>query len=66
MIFGANTARQCLDAGLLDEIVIHLAPVLLGDGIRLHGGPGVGRVDLERTALAQAGQLTDLRFRVTK
>jgi dihydrofolate reductase len=65
-IFGANLARQCIDAGLLDEIVIHLAPVLLGDGIRLHGGPGVGRVDLERTELAEAGQLTDLRFRVKK
>jgi dihydrofolate reductase len=25
-IFGANVARQCLDAGLLDEIVVHLAP----------------------------------------
>ena len=40
--------------------------VLLGDGIRLHGGPGIGRVDLERTELAEAGQLTDLRFRVIK
>jgi dihydrofolate reductase len=65
VIFGANTARQCIDAGLLDEIVIHLAPVLLGDGIRLHG-PGVGRVDLERTAVDQSGQLTDLRSRVAK
>jgi riboflavin biosynthesis pyrimidine reductase len=64
VIFGANTARQCLDAGLLDEIVVHVVPVLLGDGVRLHGGPGVGQVDLERTAISQSGQLTDLRFRV--
>jgi dihydrofolate reductase len=64
VIFGANTARQCLETGLLDEIVVHLAPVLLGDGVRLHGGPGTGRVDLERTAVDQSGQLTDLRFRV--
>jgi dihydrofolate reductase len=64
VIFGANTARQSLETGLLDEIVVHLAPVLLGDGVRLHGGPGVGRVDLERTAVDQSGQLTDLRFRV--
>jgi dihydrofolate reductase len=66
VIFGANTARQCLDAGLLDEIVTHVAPVLLGDGVRLHGGPGVGRVDLERTAAGRSGQLTDLRFRVAR
>jgi dihydrofolate reductase len=66
VIFGANTARQCLDAGLIDEIVVHLAPLLLGDGVRLHGGPGIGRVDLERTAVGQSGQLTDLRFRVAK
>jgi dihydrofolate reductase len=63
-IFGANTARQCLDAGLLDEIVIHLAPVLLGDGVRLYGGPGMRSVELERTAVAESGQVTDLRFRV--
>lgn len=65
-IFGAETARQTLDAGLLDEIVVHLAPVLLGDGVRLHGGPGARRVDLERTMVAEAGQLTGMRFRVVR
>ena len=63
-IFGANTAQQCLRAGLLDEIVVHLAPVLLGDGVRLYGGPGMGPIELERTAVADSGQVTDLRFRV--
>jgi dihydrofolate reductase len=63
-IFGADVARQCLSAGLLDEIVIHLAPVLLGDGVRFYGAPPAGRVDLTRTTLAESGQLTDLRFRV--
>jgi dihydrofolate reductase len=65
-VFGATTAQQCLDADLLDEIVVHLAPLLLGDGVRFYGGPGVGRVDLERTTVAESGQLTDLRFRVVK
>lgn len=64
VVFGANVARQCIGHGLLDEIVVHLAPVLLGDGVRLFGGPGTRRVDLERTSVAQSGQLTDLRFRV--
>lgn len=66
VVFGATIAEQCLEAGLLDEIAVHLAPVLLGDGVRLYGEPGVGRVDLERTAVAESGQLTDLRFRVAQ
>jgi dihydrofolate reductase len=36
-IFGASLTGQCLDAGLLDEIVLHVAPVLLGGGVRLFG-----------------------------
>ncbi len=66
VLFGATIPQQCLDAHLIDEIVIHLAPVLLGDGLRLHGGPGVSAVKLTRTAVAESGQLTDLRFRVAK
>ena len=62
-IFGADVARQCLAAGLLDEIVVHVAPVLVGDGVRFHG-PGGQRVALERTELAAPGPHTDLRFRV--
>ena len=63
-IFGPTLSRQCLQAGLLDEIVIHLAPVLLGDGIRLYGGSGDRQVDLERLSLGEGQQLTDLHFRV--
>jgi dihydrofolate reductase len=65
-IFGANLTRQCLRHGLLDEIVIHLAPVLLGDGVRLFGEDGDGQVELERILIAAGEQLTDLRFRVMK
>jgi dihydrofolate reductase len=54
-ILGANTAQQCVRAGLLDEIVVHAAPILLGDGIRFFGGPGVGRVGLERTTPGRVG-----------
>jgi len=66
VVIGSDIARQCIDEGLIDEIVVHLAPVLLGDGVRLFGSPGQGRIDLERTSVAQSGQLTDLRFRVVK
>ena len=66
VLFGASIPQQCLRAGLLDEVVIHLAPILLGDGIRLVEQPGIGPVILERTTLAESGQITDLRFRVRR
>jgi len=65
-IFGASIARQCLERGLLDAIVIHLVPALLGEGVRLYDAPGVGPIRLERTALSEPGQLTDLTFRVRR
>jgi dihydrofolate reductase len=64
-ILGANLAKQCLEHGLLDEIIIHLAPVLLGDGVRLFAAPGGRRVRLEPTHVRRTGPLTDLRFRVS-
>lgn len=66
VVLGADIARQCLEHLLLDEIVVHVAPVLLGDGVRLFSAAGGRRFDLERTSVAQSGQLTDLRFRVAK
>jgi dihydrofolate reductase len=65
-VFGASLAAQCLEAGLIDEIVVHLAPVLLGDGVRLYGGPGLDSVALERVELGSSGQLTAMRFRVKR
>jgi dihydrofolate reductase len=65
VVFGPTIARQCLDSGLLDEILVHVVPVLLGDGVRFFGDPGVGhRIPLRRTELVASGQLTDLRFTV--
>jgi dihydrofolate reductase len=63
-ILGADLARQCLERGLLDEIVVHLAPVLLGDGVRLFAAPGGSRVRLEPIQVRRTGRLTDLRFSV--
>jgi dihydrofolate reductase len=34
VLIGASVARQCIDAGLVDEILVHLVPLLLGDGVR--------------------------------
>ncbi|MGH9262191.1 MAG: dihydrofolate reductase family protein [Acidimicrobiales bacterium] len=66
LVLGANVAKQCIDAGLLDEVLVHLAPVLLGDGVRLFGGPGFGRVDLEPISVERVGRLANLRFRVAE
>ncbi len=65
---GANTAQQCLRAGLLDEILIHLVPVLFGDGTRLfdHLSPEPIEIELERTTVSEAHGVTHLRFRVVK
>jgi dihydrofolate reductase len=65
-ILGAGIARQCIEAGLLDEIVVQVAPILLGDGVRLFDSPGGGRIALERTGLTESGRLTDLSFRVAR
>jgi dihydrofolate reductase/uncharacterized protein YhbP (UPF0306 family) len=66
VLFGADVARQAIERGLLDEIVVHLAPVLLGDGVRLFDVPGGARIDLEPTGVTTSGQVTNLRFRVAR
>ena len=39
VVLGADIARQCLENGLLDEVVVSLVPALLGDGVRLFQEP---------------------------
>jgi dihydrofolate reductase len=46
-VLGADVARQCLAAGLLDEVLVFIAPVLLGGGTRLYEQPDGTRVLLE-------------------
>jgi len=46
-VLGANVAEQCLDAGLLDEILVFIMPVLLGDGVPLFRRAGGANVRLE-------------------
>lgn len=58
-ILGAKTATAALQAGLVDEIVVQVAPLLLGEGIPLYRG-GVHRLRLLETY--RDGDLTTLRF----
>jgi dihydrofolate reductase len=64
-ILGADVASQCLRRGLVDEILVYLLPVLLGDGVRF-SSPGLGRIDLEPLSTTRSGPVTLLRFRVRK
>jgi dihydrofolate reductase len=65
-ILGADVARQCLEAGVLDEIFVCVAPVLLGDGVRLFDHPGGSDVKLERISLTGAPNAANLWFRVIR
>jgi dihydrofolate reductase len=61
MVHGAGLAQSLLREGLLDELEIHLIPVVLGDGRRLFGAD---RIELELTRVLDAPGVTHLRYRV--
>jgi dihydrofolate reductase len=63
---GASVARQYVEAGLLDELQIHLIPVLLGGGVRLFDRLGTSPIDLEATRVIESPAVTHLKFRVVK
>ena len=64
-VLGADLASQCLRAGLVDEVLVYVLPVLLGDGVRF-STPDLGRVDLEPLGATSAGDVTMLRFKVRR
>ena len=64
VILGANIARQCLEAGLLDEIIVHVAPVLVGEGVRLFDKAGGPPIRLEAISSHEEGETTVLRYGV--
>jgi dihydrofolate reductase len=66
MLGGANAAQQYLKAGLLDEIHLHLVPVLLGEGIRLFENIGTKHMELEKISVIEEPDVTHFRFRVVK
>jgi dihydrofolate reductase len=63
---GANTAQQFMKAGFIEEIQIHLVPVLLGEGIRLFEPICPEPIELESTGVIAASDVTHLRFRVIR
>lgn len=61
---GASAVQQYLKAGLLDELQLHVAPVLLGDGVHLFDRLGIEPVALEVARVVASPFVTHLRFRV--
>ncbi len=64
MVHGAGAAQALLAAGQLDELELHLVPVLLGDGRRLFEPIGLGHVELELVRRLEGRNATHLRYRV--
>ena len=65
-VAGANVSQQALKAGLVDELMIHLVPLLLGDGVRLFEHLGTEGIELEIVEIIPAKGVTHLRYRVLK
>ena len=63
---GADLGRQYIRAGLVDQVSIHLVPVLFGGGIRMFDELGGEHVQLEAIDLVPTPSATHLRFRVMK
>ena len=64
MVHGAGAAQALLRAGQLDEMELHVVPVLLGGGRRLFGSLGPGHIELELARVLDAPGVTHLRYRV--
>jgi dihydrofolate reductase len=65
-VSGSTIVRQCLKAGLLDEIHIELAPILLGGGVRLFDHLGPEPIELEILGVIEGTGVTHLQYRVVK
>ena len=65
-LMGSAAPQQCLRAGLLDEVQLHVVPVLLGRGVRLFDDLGAERVELEIVRVVDSPGVAHLRHRVIK
>jgi dihydrofolate reductase len=63
---GGHLLREYLRAGLLDEMQLHLVPILLGNGIRLFEGLDPEGIELRRASSIETPSATHFRFEVVK
>ena len=66
MLIGASITQQCLNAGLCDELHVGLMPVLFGEGLRLFENIDVSNITLEKIRVFEAGERTDIWYRVVR
>jgi dihydrofolate reductase len=67
LVHGSGTARLALAAGVLDELELHVVPVLLGQGLRLFDERDPGHIELERTRILEGGAgVTHMHYRVKR
>lgn len=63
---GADTIQQFLNAGLVDECIIHIAPVIIGSGIRLFDKIDKNRFDIEIIEVIHSSTVTHIRYKLTR
>ena len=67
LVHGAGIAQRALAAGVLDELELHVVPVLFGAGRRLFEGLPAEQIELERTRILEGeGGVTHMHYRVTR
>jgi dihydrofolate reductase len=64
-VFSPTIGRQLLERGLIDEIDLHVAPILLGQGIRLYDNPGSAPIRLRRLDADDPTSVVNVRYRPT-
>ena len=62
-VFSPTIGRQLLELGLIDEIDLHIAPILLGEGIRLYNNPGSEPIRLRRFGEGDSTAAVNVRYR---
>jgi dihydrofolate reductase len=62
-VFSPTIGRQLLELGLIDEVDLHIAPILLGDGIRLYENPGGQPIRLHRVDDDDPTSVVNVRYR---
>jgi dihydrofolate reductase len=62
-VFSPTIGRQLLELGLIDEIDLHIVPVLLGEGIRLYDNPGSEPIRLHRADAGDPTLAVNVRYR---
>lgn len=65
-VMGANVQQQFIAAGLMDEIRIHVVPILLSEGVRLFEHLGNKHIALKQTEVSEGNQVAHLVYQVVK